>query len=245
MTIRLSHECNNDLPWSILCDFDGTISPEDTTDVMLARFALPGWEMLEQQWLAGDIGSGECMSGQIALLDMTREALDDCLNGIAIDPTFKQFAALARRYAVPLTVVSDGLDYAIQRILEHHGLGHLPVIANHLEQCSERRWRLNFPWRDAHCRYASGVCKCAVAQTIKGRVLMVGDGHSDFCVSQQADHVLAKGTLIEECRRQGIAHTVFHHFSDAVPALERLLNTPAREPDAPYFNPFKPWKTHD
>lgn len=245
MTIRLSHECNSDLPWSILCDFDGTISPEDTTDILLARFSLPGWETLEQQWLAGEIGSKECMSGQIALLDMTREALDRCLSGIRIDPAFKYVVALAQRVSVPLTIVSDGLDYAIQHILDHHGLGHLPLIANHLEQCSERRWKISFPWHDAHCRHASGVCKCAVAQTIKGRVLMVGDGRSDFCVSQQADHVLARGNLIEECRRQGITHTVFDHFSDVLPTLERLLNTQAREPNAPYFNPLMPWKTHD
>lgn len=245
MTIRFSHEGNSDLPWSILCDFDGTISPEDTTDTLLASFALPGWETLEQQWLAGEIGSEECMSGQVALLDMTREALDNCLSGIRIDPAFKYFVALAQRCSVPLTIVSDGLDYAIQRILDRHGLGHLPLIANHLEQRSERRWGLSFPWRDTDCCHASGVCKCAVAQSTKGRVLMVGDGRSDFCVSAQADHVLAKGSLIDECRRQGITHTVFHRFSDAVPLLENLLNASTRKPGPPSFNPLMPWRTHD
>lgn len=33
---------------------------------------------------------------------------------------------------------------------------------------------------------------------------MVGDGRSDFCVAGQVDHVLAKGELIDECRRQGL-----------------------------------------
>ncbi|WP_197094777.1 MtnX-like HAD-IB family phosphatase [Erwinia sorbitola] len=245
MITRPPLEFNDAFPWMILCDFDGTISAEDTTDTLLARFALPGWERLEQQWLAGEIGSGECMSGQIALLDMTREALDNCLSGISIDPAFKQFVALARRLNVPLKIVSDGLDYAIQRILDRHGLGHLTVIANHLEQQGERSWGLQFPWRAPHCRCANGVCKCAIAQRVKGRVLMVGDGHSDFCVAAQADHVLAKGSLIGECRRKGIAHTAFNDFSDAVPALEQLLNSPDGKCPPFSFNPLMPWRTHD
>ncbi len=42
--------------WIILCDFDGTISLEDTTDVLLERFGMSGWQALEQDWLAGKLG---------------------------------------------------------------------------------------------------------------------------------------------------------------------------------------------
>jgi hypothetical protein len=61
---RVSH-------WTILCDFDGTISVEDITDALLVRFAKPGWEDIEQAWKRGEIGSRECMARQIALLDAT------------------------------------------------------------------------------------------------------------------------------------------------------------------------------
>ena len=37
--IRVSH-------WTILCDFDGTIALDDTTDTLLDRFGKPGWEKL-------------------------------------------------------------------------------------------------------------------------------------------------------------------------------------------------------
>ena len=42
--------------WTILCDFDGTISVEDVIDALLDRFGRPGWEVLEQDWRAGRIG---------------------------------------------------------------------------------------------------------------------------------------------------------------------------------------------
>ncbi len=39
--------------WTILCDFDGTISVEDMIDSLLDRFGAAGWEVLEQDWRAG------------------------------------------------------------------------------------------------------------------------------------------------------------------------------------------------
>ena len=74
--------------WTILCDFDGTVSVEDTTDTLLERFGRDGWQALEDEWRAGRIGSRECMAGQIALLDMDRAELDAHLDTRHIDPAF-------------------------------------------------------------------------------------------------------------------------------------------------------------
>jgi len=43
------------MPWTIYCDFDGTISTEDITDTLLDTFGMPGWQELEQRWVAGEI----------------------------------------------------------------------------------------------------------------------------------------------------------------------------------------------
>src|SRR6185369_8213968 len=62
--------------WTILCDFDGTVSVEDITDSLLERFARPGWQKIEQAWRRGEIGSHDCMAEQVALLDASREEID-------------------------------------------------------------------------------------------------------------------------------------------------------------------------
>src|SRR3569623_1650310 len=67
--------------WRILCDFDGTISLEDVTDCLIGKFGRPGCADLEEQWESGRIGSRACLSGQVALLDATREEIDACLDG--------------------------------------------------------------------------------------------------------------------------------------------------------------------
>ncbi|HEY9224154.1 MAG TPA: MtnX-like HAD-IB family phosphatase [Variovorax sp.] len=205
--------------WTIQCDFDGTISVGDVTDSLLQRFGGPGWQALEKAWESGRIGSRECMSGQVSLLDMSAEELDAHLDRMSIDPHFKAFVAAARRRGIAVQVVSDGMDRAIKRILRAHGLDDLPVIANQLVQIAERSWRLYAPHARADCERASGNCKCAcLAQqrALHGRVLFVGDGSSDFCVSGKADFVLAKDRLIGHCQSQRIAHAAFDGFRDAL-----------------------------
>ncbi len=212
--------------WNILCDFDGTISVEDVIDSLLDRFGRPGWEALEQDWRAGRIGSRECMSGQVALLDMRQEELDTHLDGLWIDHAFPAFVARARELQMPIRVVSDGLDYAIHRILGRYGLDNLPLAANHLAPATPpRQWQLTSPFQADGCR--SGTCKCAcVAQARTGgaKTLLIGDGASDFCAADQVDFVFAKHRLIEHCRAAGIPYVPITGFEDALELLPRLLD---------------------
>ena len=212
--------------WTILCDFDGTVSVEDITDSLLERFARAGWQAIEQAWRRGEIGSHDCMAEQVALLDANRDEIDAHLDGMMIDRAFPAFVAAVERLGIPLAIVSDGIDHAIRRILDNHGLGRLPIIANRLEAVGERSWRLDFPFGSPSCRIASGNCKCACAQRARSgqqRVLLIGDGASDFCVAAEADLVFAKHRLIEHCRSAGIPYVPVTGFADAQELLPTLV----------------------
>ncbi|MCX7515258.1 MtnX-like HAD-IB family phosphatase [Rhodanobacter denitrificans] len=212
--------------WTILCDFDGTVSVEDVIDSLLDRYGRPGWEQLEEAWRAGQIGSRVCMSGQVGLLDMSQGDLDEHLDGIRIDHAFAHFVAEARALGVPIGIVSDGLDYAIERILRRHGLDGLPVAANHLAPgVPPQRWQLSSPFQAAGCR--SGTCKCARVEQARvdgaHRTLLIGDGASDFCAADRVDFVFAKHRLVEHCRAAGIPYVPITGFEDALEMLPALL----------------------
>ena len=231
--------------WTILCDFDGTIALDDTTDTLLERFARPGWEMLEANWRQGRIGSHDCMAGQIALLDMSRGELDAHLAECAIDPEFSAFVKAAHGAGVHIEVLSDGLDYAIRTILGRNGLDWLPITSNRLESAGEREWRLAFPNASATCRVASGTCKCAradKAQSARKQVLLIGDGGSDFCVAGAADFVFAKGKLVAHCRAQDIPHVAIHGFADALRLLPGLIS--GKLTVSPTFSTFEEAASH-
>ncbi|QHJ01604.1 MtnX-like HAD-IB family phosphatase [Xylophilus rhododendri] len=214
-------------PWTIQCDFDGTISVEDVTDSLLNRFGKPGWQELEDAWERGEIGSRECMKGQVALLDMSLAELQAHLATIQVDPHFAAFARAARAMGLPVQVVSDGIDHCISTVLTLHGLGDLPVYANRLVQTGARSWQLQSPHANAACVRASGNCKCeraATAQDTGGRVLFVGDSTSDFCVSGKADFVFAKYKLIDYCRSRGIPHAEYADFGEALALLPATVS---------------------
>ncbi len=211
----------------IVCDFDGTIALEDVTDTLLERFALPEWQAIEEDWKSGRIGSRECMLRQVDLLRATPAELDACLDHVAIDPGFPSFVALAHRLGCELLVVSDGLDYAIRRILTRHRLDHLPILANRLELLGETRWRLAFPHASDGCAKGSGTCKCRIATdgddahtTLR---ILIGDGASDFCAATSVHMVLAKDKLLAHCRAHSLPHIGFADFAEAGRLLDDLL----------------------
>jgi 2-hydroxy-3-keto-5-methylthiopentenyl-1-phosphate phosphatase len=212
--------------WSVLCDFDGTISTGDVTDLLLEAFGRPGWQELEAEWRAGRIGSRVCMQRQIACLDASKAELDEAIDAIGVDESFLAFVDAVRSHGWALSIVSDGLDYAIERILRRHHIPALPVYANRLTQVGERSWQLDSPHAKSACRPASGMCKCARAQLTQadgGKVLMIGDGQSDFCVAGAADFVFAKSRLISHCLDKSLPHAPISGFNDAIRLIPALV----------------------
>jgi 2,3-diketo-5-methylthio-1-phosphopentane phosphatase len=219
------------MDWRLYCDFDGTIALEDVTDSILERFAPGLWEPIERDWKAGKIGSRECMARQVDLIRATRDAFDQHLDSIDIDPGFSGFVALCREAGVPLTVVSDGLDYAIHRVLSRHGLDHLPVFANHLKRIGDDRYILSFPHTNAGCAKSSGTCKCAIAARMTepgASSLLIGDGTSDMCAAGRVDLVFAKDKLLDHCRMLRLPHVAFRDFADATRLMAGLLDDSVR-----------------
>jgi len=154
---------------NIICDFDGTIALEDVTDSLLERFADESWKYVEAQWLAGKIGSRDCMARQVSLIEADHERLNRYLDTVEIDPSFSSFVDKCKRFdEINLHVVSDGIDYALKRILGNNKLSDLRVTANALVALPGNRYCLRFPHSKPDCDVQAGTCKCAIAQ-IRGK----------------------------------------------------------------------------
>ncbi|MFN3808848.1 MtnX-like HAD-IB family phosphatase [Asticcacaulis sp.] len=204
----------------VFCDFDGTITVLDTTDQVLTHRADPHWQALEEAWIAGRISAAECMRGQIALIDTDEDALDAVLDRCQLREGFVAFAGWCRRAGISLTIVSDGVDRFIRRILSRHGLEGLPVVSNRLTLEGEA-YRLDQPHAVPGCAAGSGVCKCAVVRelTDKRPVVFIGDGRSDFCVSQRADILFARDRLATYAAERNRTFIPFETFDDIRIAL--------------------------
>lgn len=218
----------------IICDFDGTISRHDTTDLVLENLADPNWRSIEDDWLAGRITAADCMRAQVALIGGSAQDLDALLDAVEIDPGFRAFVAWCEASAIAVSIVSDGVDRFIRRILRRHALGHIPVVSNRLVG-EAGAWALEQPLSREGCAAGSGVCKCAAIGVWSGDIaadatVYVGDGRSDFCVSSRVDLLFAKDALAEYAAARGQAFIAFETFDDVTRAL--ALRTAVARPAA-------------
>jgi 2-hydroxy-3-keto-5-methylthiopentenyl-1-phosphate phosphatase len=205
----------------IFCDFDGTITQLDTTDVVLETFALPVYRKWELLWEQGEITGRECMERQTRLIHASPETLKLVCKHIVVDPGIYELESACRKNGSSLTIVSDGIDLLMEAVLQPNGLAHIPHYSNALAWDKQSRPFLRFPFRDPNCRGGCGVCKCKLLDHARqgARTVYIGDGLSDSCVAQRAERVFAKNRLREYCLSNGLSHEPFADLSEVVRVL--------------------------
>jgi 2-hydroxy-3-keto-5-methylthiopentenyl-1-phosphate phosphatase len=222
----------------LFVDFDGTVTEEDVGNRFFEEFGGRGTREIVADYRAGRISARECFFRETeALGRLVPEAAERFLRARALRTGFGELVAFCRQRRLELTILSDGLDYYIDMILAHHGLGDLPRAANRfvLVPAGDGRGadpRVEFPYGDVECDRC-GCCKRNQMVTRSGAddvIGFIGDGYSDRCVAQYADIVFARGELQKFCQEENISYLPYQTFQDVMGALLRLLERPSIKP---------------
>ncbi len=215
----------------IYCDFDGTAASRDVGNSLFRTFAGEKAQAIVADYLAGNINARECLLRECEALGPVRqESLEQFVDGFQLDPTFPSFAEFCAVGEIPLTILSDGLDFYVQRLLAVAGLGHVPFYANRATWIDTGNGRVKlvpeFPYSDEHCDLC-GNCKrnhLAALSADDDAVVYIGDGISDRCPVRYADFVFAKNPLIRYCQEQNVSYWEFIDFNDVRRRLEPMLS---------------------
>jgi 2-hydroxy-3-keto-5-methylthiopentenyl-1-phosphate phosphatase len=200
----------------IICDFDGTITREDTVDKLLEKYATDDWIFFENLWLENKIGSRECLERQINCIHhFSNKDLKEFIDSVEIDEHFPLLLKEIKELNLELYIVSDGFDLFISKILKKYGINNIKIFSN-LLYLDNSTLKPIFPFCNKDCIFGSGLCKCSILKELaKGRqVVYIGDGKSDFCVSRHADIIFAKGKLADHCRDNNLCFYEFQDFND-------------------------------
>ncbi len=201
----------------ILSDFDGTITEKDTLFSFFEKFADKKWLHVEKEWIEGKISSKECLIKEFELVaNLNEELIDSYLKNTKVDTTFLDFYKKIQDKNIDFFVVSDGIDYFINKILKNSGLNNIEIISNHGEFVNGK-FVLSFPNDCEKCKNNAGTCKCKIVEQKKKeyeKIIYFGDGTSDFCVANKADILFAKEKLFKYCKDKGIEVTAFEKFED-------------------------------
>lgn len=208
----------------IFSDFDGTITPNDVGHQFFQTFAEPGWEELIERWKRGLLSGKECLTRQCAMTRVTRKQLEEYSDAQKIDPSFIDFVEYCKSKGYPILILSDGLDFYIQRILKNYKLDFLKFYSNKLLFQGEDKVAPEFPYYKFGCKFC-GNCKGYHIRKNRSpgeRIIYIGDGYSDLCAIKEADLVFAKGDLLEYCQQNSLEAFSYENFHDVLEKLKFL-----------------------
>ena len=218
-------------PPAVLCDFDDTTVVENVAQLLLEHFCEDGTRRhLRRQLQEKTITLKEYQERAFSSTRANREAMKAVVQAKAtLRPYFKDLWRYCQSRAIPLAIVTVGLDFYVDALLEREGLEEVPRYAVKTTFAAEGIvYEYPHPWDGSgalsreECQ-TWGTCKCSVLAEYKraGRsIFYVGDGRSDMCPATIADLVFARGQLARlRCESQ-VPYTQFKDFQDVIHALE-------------------------
>lgn len=199
-------------------DFDNTITPFDILDDIISRFSIDkNWVAFEKSWKNSEIGSGQCLKGQLKSVRINKKDLLRYLAKIKIDHHFHELFDMLKREGIEPVILSDSFTSFIKPVLDNNGVKNVKIYANAL-RFSGRRLIPSFPYKNKSClRCAHCKKKNLLKKEIRDKLIIyIGDGLSDVCPAECSDMVFAKstGSLLEHFRKTKKLCLAFDNLKD-------------------------------
>ena len=205
------------------CDFDGTITTEDVSFLILDAYGDKGWRRMFQDYKDGKISVGRFNTLAFATVREDRETLLELVRKKArLRPGFRELVAFCQGNNMEFAVVSNGLDFYIRAILQDIGIDNIKVFSattRFAAEGVEARYIgpggdiVEDSFKDTYLR---------LFQQEGYRVIYAGNGTSDARPAQQAYHCFATGDLLAYFKKKGVNCTPFNDLNDIVDGLRSL-----------------------
>lgn len=200
---------------AVLLDFDGTVTTINVLDSLYEKFAGPSFRTHMERWQRSEISTMEEIEQVFKTVKATRQEMESFLRSVQLDPGFISLLFFCRERGYPFAIVSDGLRWYIDYVLDIYSLSVSAVYASEIEFVDEG-FSFKYPWFDPVYPMRS-TAKPAIVKDYQRRgykVVFVGDGLSDVEAAEVANVVYAKDVLLQETRARGIAVKEFQDLHD-------------------------------
>jgi 2-hydroxy-3-keto-5-methylthiopentenyl-1-phosphate phosphatase len=199
----------------IQCDFDGTVTVDDISFMLLDAFAAGDWRTLDDAYTAGKITVGEFNEKAFAMLRADKNEMLDYLKGkVVVRAGFKDFAALCKKKGIRLVIVSNGWDFYVKQILGDIGVKD---VEYHSAETYFEAGKLKVRYVGPEGQVVDTEFKEKyVSKFVKEgyHVVYIGNGTSDLSPARGAQQIFATDSLLENCRKAGINCVPFSSFDE-------------------------------
>ena len=208
----------------IFCDFDGTVTEKDNIIAIMNAFGPKGWDELKDAVLDRTISIREGVGKMFSLLPvhLREEIIEFAVKNARIRPGFQEFLDYASEEGIPVYIVSGGIDFFIEPIIQQFG----PIAGIYCNSSDFSGKTIKIEWPnncDEQCSNDCGCCKPSIMRKLEqsgASKIVIGDSVTDLEAAKQADLVLARDYLKDKCEEWQIRHIPYETFYDCIEALK-------------------------
>jgi 2-hydroxy-3-keto-5-methylthiopentenyl-1-phosphate phosphatase len=213
----------------VVVDFDGTLVVPNVAIDLVTEFVPDGARVAGEIDILlheGKIGLREAWQRQVTLLPRERlpEMIQFVRDKVPLRKGAREFLDLTRRHGVPVVVLSGGLDFYIQEVLDREQVV-LPMLSDRLVVPATGALQVDHPHGHPTCRIC-GICKAAAVRIPNPGVrnVLIADGSTDKYGAEVADIVFARRRLLTLCERVGIPCYPFEDFEPVTAQFRKWLD---------------------
>jgi len=210
---------------ALQCDFDGTVTEEDVSFLLLDTYVGSQWREYLKEYIEGRIPVGTFNKKVLGMMKADRQTMTDLVlnsDRVKIRPGFRELVDYCSRKDYKFVIVSNGLTFYIEAILENLGINGLEVHAaeNYFSPDGMEVRYAGPDGTEMEVGYKEAYTELLEKQGYS--IVYIGNGVSDIFSSRRAIKVFATGDLLEKCREENLACTPFNDFHDVIRGLEDL-----------------------
>jgi 2,3-diketo-5-methylthio-1-phosphopentane phosphatase len=206
--------------WTIVVDFDGTITERDMLDAICTELAPEQTAAAEAALVAGEIVLRECIRREFESIRGDHATIvAEYVGRAVVRRGFPEFVRAAQGAGHRVVVISSGFDAVIRPVLARAGVGDLEVLAHDVRFSPEGTVVTFRP--GVRCNVCGEECKRPLVSALAEpqSVVYIGDGWSDRCASLFADRRFARAGLARFLERERVDHARFESFDEVQRAL--------------------------
>ena len=226
----------------VVTDFDGTLMEQDVGATLMKELGVedrPDVRGKLERFLNKEIGSREWIHTSYGLLGDRQKEVDAIADRMNLRDGAEEFLAYCKNKSIPVTILSDGMKYYIDRIMAANHVTVDSVISNPIQYGEDGAYTLETQNTNPACSWC-GCCKSGVVRKLKeegNRVIYIGDGSSDIYGSSYADWIFARSSLARYLTREEISFYPFATFHDILKVVREreehfLTGSPERREPA-------------
>jgi len=207
----------------VQCDFDGTITEEDVSFLLLDIFAQGDWRQVLRDYKEHKISVSNFNTQVFAMIKADRLTLLKAIEGkVRFRSGFKDLVAYCSRRDFRLVIASNGLAFYIRALLKEFGLEKVEIYAAdtkfHIDGL-----KVQYIGPDGN-QMDNGLKEAYIKSFLEQgyRVIYVGDGDSDIHPAKNAHQILARDELLSYCMNNNLKCKSFDDIHDVIRALEFL-----------------------